>query len=173
MINNDNNNYDNDNYDNDSSDDITTTTEELILDHKKLTSRLMYFIDNQIRVLKNDSSALLSALVYCSMRVENTLKILLNENKKEIDEFVDSCVIFALSKSKQAIQSFFIKHNPFNESLLTIAAAFPSSPFLHDNRNIKKKFLISKISCDSDYIKNNLNRKNNMQSFNRRPNKGC
>ena len=45
------------------SDDITTTTEELILDHKKLTSRLMYFIDNQIRVLKNDSSALLSALV--------------------------------------------------------------------------------------------------------------
>ena len=59
MINNDNNDYDNDN----SSDDITTTTEELILDHKKLTSRLMYFIDNQIRVLKNDSSALLSALV--------------------------------------------------------------------------------------------------------------
>ena len=93
------------------------------------------------------------------MRVENTLKILLNENKKEIDEFVDSCVISASSKSKQAIQSFFIKHNPFNESLLTIAAAFPSSPFLHDNRNIKKKFLISKISCDSDYIKNNLNRK--------------
>jgi hypothetical protein len=43
--------------------------------------------------------------------------------------------------------------------LSTTAAAFPSSPFLHDNRNIKQKLLISKISCDSDYIKNNLNRK--------------
>lgn len=90
-----NNNYDDndiDNYDNiNNDDDITTATitdEEFILEQKKLTSRLMYFIDNQIRVLKNDSSALLSALVHCSMIVENTVKILLNDNdnnKKEID----------------------------------------------------------------------------------------
>jgi hypothetical protein len=60
-------------------------------------------------------------------------------------------------KVNQNMLEFYIKANIDSFT----ATTFPSSPILHDNRNIKQKFLIAKISHDFDYIKENLDKKNN------------